>query len=273
MHPIVKKRIIKSLVALLVLSAIFVLDNVYQNSYGRSAFFTGWILFSIMVFLLLFNLRKKLSFLPLGSAYTWAQLHIYTGILMLVLFFVHINNIPNGFFEILLTIVFISLSLSGLYGLYISRILPPRLSNQSEYVIYERIPGLREKIRKEIEIIIDESRDSLQSKALVDFYDQTLFAYLAQAEDFWRHLFNTSSVYALWNQRYSALSKYLTGDELSVMREVQKLTFQKIDIDNQQASRSMLKFWLFIHIPLSYMLLVMVVLHLMLTYSFGWGSN
>ena len=273
MHPLVKKRLIKSLIVFVMFTVLIVLDGLYQSSFGRSAFFTGWILFGMLVFLLLFNLRKKLSFLPLGSAYTWAQFHMYIGLLMLALFFAHVNGFPNGYFELLLATVFILLSISGIYGLYISRVLPPRLSNNSEYVIYERIPGLREKIRKEIEVIIDESRDNLQSKALVDFYDQTLFSYLSQGCNFWRHIVNTSSVYAYWNQRFSALAKYLTDEEISVMKQVQQLTFQKIDIDSQFASRSMLKYWLFIHIPLSYTLFMMVVLHLMLAYSFSWGAN
>ena len=43
------------------------------------AMYTGWLLLALVLGLTFFNARKKLPFLPLLSASTWLQAHIYLG--------------------------------------------------------------------------------------------------------------------------------------------------------------------------------------------------
>ena len=67
--------------------AIALLDSAYAASLRRTSFFTGWTLFVMMLSLTLLNARKKLPFLPLGSASGWLQFHIYLGLLTIVVLF------------------------------------------------------------------------------------------------------------------------------------------------------------------------------------------
>src|SRR6266550_585584 len=81
----------------------------FSRTLSNYAYFTGWILFAAMVFLTIYNARKKLPFLPLGSSESWLQVHIYVGFFTVVLFLIHLNfRIPSGWFEI---------TLAGLYFL------------------------------------------------------------------------------------------------------------------------------------------------------------
>ena len=60
---------------------------------------TGWILFSVMVFLAAFNTRKKLAMLPLGSARVWLHAHMAGGLLALALFWLHTGSVwPHGLY-------------------------------------------------------------------------------------------------------------------------------------------------------------------------------
>ena len=45
-----------------------------------ATFLTGWILLGAMISLGLFNIRKRLSALPLGRAAYWLALHVVVGL-------------------------------------------------------------------------------------------------------------------------------------------------------------------------------------------------
>ena len=53
------------------------------------AMYTGWLLLVLLLGLTFFNARKKLPFIPLFSASTWLQVHIYAGWLACFVFLLH----------------------------------------------------------------------------------------------------------------------------------------------------------------------------------------
>ena len=73
-----------------------------------SSYFTGWLLLATIVFLALFQLRKKLPAPPLGSSAAWLQVHIYTGLATAGLFALHTPlRWPNGVLESLLAVLYV----------------------------------------------------------------------------------------------------------------------------------------------------------------------
>mgnify|MGYP001948555226 CR=1 FL=1 len=87
---------------------------------------SGWLLFSCLLLLMLFYLRKRLSTLPLGRAYHWAQTHIFLGLFsFFYLAIAHINHwLPSGIFEVSLYILFLTAIISGLLLIAFNRLLP-----------------------------------------------------------------------------------------------------------------------------------------------------
>ena len=115
---------------------------VYDASLHQGAFLTGWVLLAVMVFLALFNVRKKITMLPLGSASSWLQLHVYCGWLVVLIFCEHVGwSIPTGWLEVTLAALFVLVSGSGVVGIGLSRLLPPRLTRRGEdvYIGDERV--------------------------------------------------------------------------------------------------------------------------------------
>ena len=111
---------------------------------------TGWLALGSVVFLALYNLRKKLSLLPLLRSSTWLQAHIYVGFLCVGLFLAHIEyRVPTGSFEVALALVFALVAGSGVIGLVLTRTLPKRLARRGEEVLFERIPGYRHQLAQE----------------------------------------------------------------------------------------------------------------------------
>ena len=62
-------------------------------------------------------MRRRLPILPLGSASTWTQVHIYMGFFTAGVYWMHVPKlIGTGIFEGMLSIVFLLVTISGFYG-------------------------------------------------------------------------------------------------------------------------------------------------------------
>ena len=143
-------RLRRRLVMAITLTALAVLTTwlmatLQEASLWRSSFVTGFLLLGCLFFLTAYNLRKKLAFLPiLGTSRWWMQLHIYVALFSIAVFGIHINwSIPTGVFERWLAGLYTLVAGSGIYGLYLTRTVPRRLTATGREVIYEQIPVRR----------------------------------------------------------------------------------------------------------------------------------
>ena len=111
-------------------------NNALVTQLHHAAVFSGCALLLVLLVLTFFNARKKLPFLPLWKASTWMQIHIYVGLLSVVLFGLHLRGrVPHGAFEFTLAALYLAVALSGFAGLEISHWLPPRLTAHGESLI------------------------------------------------------------------------------------------------------------------------------------------
>ncbi len=77
------------LLALASVAAVWV--NWRFEAVPNYAFLTGWALLAGIFVLTIYNVRKKLPFLPLGKSETWLQIHVYLGFFTTLLFLIHLN--------------------------------------------------------------------------------------------------------------------------------------------------------------------------------------
>ncbi len=227
-----------------------------------TAIHTGLVLIALLFGLSFLNGRKKLPFLPLWKASTWVQIHIYAGIFSVVLFFVHVGfRLPNGTLEIFLSILFAIVALSGFFGLFISRWLPPRVTSSGESLVYERIPAHRQQLRKEVEkLVVDAERES-GSSAIGDFYLDVLAPYFQYDHGVAILLGDPRRFEHRITRRIDEFSRYLDAGELETIGEIRELIARKRNLDFQHAAQRILKLWLFIHIPFTYSLLLVAIVH------------
>src|SRR6187551_438954 len=143
------RRRIRSLgLTTMAVAAIWLWTRAQERNLGTSAFTTGYLLLAAVLFLALYNVRKKLPFLPLGSSATWLQWHLYVGIGTLAVFALHAGvRWPTGVLNSTLAAVYVATAGSGLLGLYLTRSIPRQLARIGEEVIYERIPALQLQVR------------------------------------------------------------------------------------------------------------------------------
>ena len=233
----------------------------------RAELVTGLALFAVILLLTLFNARKKLPFLRLLRASTWMQIHIYVGLLSCILFGLHTGwRIPKGAFELALAVLFYLGSASGLVGLALSRWLPSRLTVQGENVIFERIPALRAAVRREVEEMVVESVAKSQSSTIADFYEARLRRYFSRPRFLLYHLVGYGKPRHELLAEAQALDRYLNADERGILGRIVEKIQAKDDLDLQAARQGLLKGWLFVHIPLTYSMILLAAVHGML----GW---
>ncbi len=129
--------------------------SVLEVAVRPTRLFSGWVLFVLVIALTIFNLRKKLPFLPLGTAVAWMELHAYAGLFAIFVFLAHVGfRVPEGPLEVTLALLFVLVSGSGVVGLALSRWLPIRLSTRGEAILFERIPALRLGLHDEVEELV-----------------------------------------------------------------------------------------------------------------------
>ena len=241
-------------------------------AYADRDFATGYILLGLMVFLALYNGRKKLSMLPVGKASVWLTLHLAGGVLALVVFRLHVGTLwPIGPMHLALAVLFYVVCLSGVVGYGLQLWLSRRLAQAGAEIIYERIPAEIAAIRVRVEKAVLEAAAESGNDTLGRDYLQTLAWYFAQPRFFWSNALGGFGRRAEnWLQRnLHTIGRYLSEAERARLADLAALGAEKRRIDVQYAMQSLLKRWTLFHVPLAAAMLALAVWHLILVEVFA----
>lgn len=256
-----------TLAAVLALTAAWWLGGIALRPVAK---YSGELLVLLLLLLALFNVRKKLPFLPLGSATAWLQFHIYAGWLSVALFLLHAGpQWPRSALGFALWLVFLSVAASGAFGLWLSRWLPPRLTRSGESLVYERIPRLRHQLEDEAGNLVRQAETEAASSTLADFHRQVLAPYFARTPTLFSPLAEDDAAHHRAGHELASLRRYLSEREMLIADQLAELLEAKRNLDAQYAGQRLLKLWLFVHLPLTYGLLVLVAAHVWLVLHYS----
>lgn len=268
---LIRRRLKSCLILLAVILGFVLIITALNQTLNHGSHVSGYVLFGAIVFLALFNLRKKLPFLPaLGTARMWMQLHIYVGLSTFVMFGMHVSwRIPNGQFEGVLAGLYLFVALSGVYGIYITRVLPKRLTNLPEEIIYERIPVFRKRLATQARELVLSAAET--SDVLARFYANRLVSFFERPRSFAYVLMPSSKRRRQLVTEINDLDRYLSDGQRKLGKELVTMVEQKDDLDYHRAIQGRLKVWLFGHIAMTYSLLIFSILHGIMAHAFGGG--
>jgi hypothetical protein len=259
-----RRRLGNSLILAVLLGTAWALQRGFDRTLHYTAVATGLALFFTCVFLAFFNARKKLPFIPMLRAATWTQLHVYAGWFSVGLFLLHTSGGPTGArgpFLTVLGVLFWLVAGSGVAGLIISRIYPARLRLHGENIIFERIPSLRFKLQQEVEALVWKSVNETKSFTLAEFYATRLKSYFARPHHTFHHLIKSDAPLQTLLGEVALLQRYMVDTERVILAEITDCIRAKDNLDFQLACQGLLKYWLFIHIPLTFSLLILGFVH------------
>ena len=265
-----KRRWRNRLIAIVAGMVLIAWHKAFDVALYHPAFLTGWILLATIIFLALYNGRKKLSMVPLGTASSWFQWHIYLGFLSILTFALHVEwSIPNGILERILALFFIAVAGSGLIGLYLSRRFARALTRDTEEVVLERIPQFIADVRGQAEALVIESAVETSSSRISDYYAGQLSSFFAKPKNMHKHLLGSPRATFSLLTGLDSMNRYLDDREMAYAERLHRLVERKDRLDYAYALQTVLKVWLFVHIPGTYGLILLALLHLFLVYSFG----
>jgi hypothetical protein len=263
------KTTVIGVMALLVITGTFWLVRRKSLMLEDPSVISGYVALGVMILLMLFNWRKKLSMLPIISARVWLVFHVLFGLLLLGLFWLHTGSVwPTGLYEQIIVALFYLVSVSGIIGYVLSTSIPSRLRHIGNEVIYERIPteiyNLRESVKDEISLAVKNSGN----ETLAREYEESLAWFFARPRFFLSHLASTGKPNAWRLRKEQSLKPFLTSDEEIHFARVIELIGYKNQIDAHYANQSLLKSWLFLHLPLAAILLLFVGWHVLLVHLY-----
>ena len=265
-----KRRWRNSLIAIVLGIALIAWHKAFDVALYQPAFLTGWVLLATIIFLALYNGRKKLSMVPLGTASSWLQWHIYLGLLSILTFVLHVEwSIPNGILEGILAAFFVVVAGSGLLGLFLSRRFARMLTRDSEEVVLERIPQFIADLQDEAEALVVEAAAETSSSSISDYYAGQLSSFFAKPKNMHIHLLGSPRATFSLFTGLDNMNRYLDDREMVYAERLRQLVERKDKLDYAYALQTALKAWLFVHIPATYGLILLALLHLLLVYSFG----
>ena len=259
---------------LVVSALILAIHWYYVDSMPHLAYLTGWGLLAVILSLTFYNGRKKLPFFPLASSEAWLQFHIYAGLITGVLFAVHISyRIPTGWFQCVLAVLYLTVMVSGFFGLFLSRSIPKRLTTRGGEVLFERIPAVRRGLQVQAEKLALESVGQSHSVTIADFYLRELKPFFDGPRNRAAHWSENASPVNNILTKIGDVHRYLNAQERETLEKIASLVRQKDGLDYHYAQQLLLKLWLFVHIPLTYSLLVFTFIHVTLVFAFSGGAR
>ena len=268
-----RSPLIAAIVTALLLISVFLLVRYHDVTLRHGSFTSGYFLIGAVFFLAAFSLRKKLSFIPLGSAAAWMRVHVLVGVSAMAIFALHVGiRWPNGIFESILFTLFVSVSLSGLYGLYLTKTVPKKLSKLREEIIFERIPFFRSLVRDEAHALVVGLVTKSPADTLADFYTEELTSYFVRPRGLWYQMRPTSGRRNQLRNRLADLQRYCSPEEKEVTGRLERLIDSRDDLDYHAAMQGKLKLWLFAHIGLTCALVVVAVIHAIMAHAFRGGG-
>ena len=210
--------------------------------------------------------------MPLVSSRAWLLAHSWVGLFTAIVFGLHLRwRLPSGPLEALLAALFVAVTLSGISGWWLSRVIPRRLTGAGGEVPYDRIPVVLRSLRERAEALVLEGIPAAGTTTLADFYSAKLSPFFSGPSNFTSHIFGSRRALNSLLEEIGEIKKYLSPLEKSSAVELAALVREKDTLDLHRAMQLLLKGWLFVHIPLTYAMLVFAALHVVVVYAFSGG--
>ncbi len=203
--------------------------------------------------------RRRLMRLNLGPSRFWLQFHIWGGLLFLLTALMHSGfSVPVGQLNRWLLGLSVWTGASGVLGLLIQRWIPKVLtSGLSLEAHYDRIPALVDEIRERSEALVAKSGTVVQ-----EFYAANLAPALVRPEPRFIYVVDITGGIRAKMRRFDYLEQVLGAGERAAFGELRQLYLTKLELDAHSTLQRGLRWWIYLHAPLSFLLLVLVAIHL-----------
>ena len=262
---------------------LFWLVWIYGNALRDPRYLDGWVLAGGMIFQLFFHIAIKTASLSPKSAMRWRKIHIFFGYLLIAAFISHSDfSLPDTGFEWALWAAFVLVTLSGIFGAYLTWSLKAK-GRIDEGVSYDRIATLRAELARDIHAAVAEPDPAAAQIALplpglphdawiMDLYANHLRDFFEGPRNLTAHLIGSQRPLRRLTEEIDNLSGYVDQQSREKLGAIKNLVVEKDRLDFARVYLGLTKGWLFVHVPVTYSLTVLTVLHVLVVYAFSSGA-
>jgi hypothetical protein len=258
---------------------LFWLVWIYGNGLRDPRYLDGWVLAGGMGLQLFFHIAIKTARLSPKSAVRWRKIHIYVGYLLIVAFISHSDfSLPDTAFEWALWAGFVLVTLSGIFGTYLAWALRAKHAID-ERISYDSIPIRRAELARDVYAVakIDLPAAAIALPApphdawIMDLYTNHLRDFFRGQRNFAAHLIGSRRPLKRLTDEIDDLSPYVDKPSQKKLAAIKGLVVEKDWLDFAYVYLGLTRGWLFVHVPVTYTLIVLAVLHVVVVYAFSSG--
>ena len=261
-------------VTVLAVITIWWVTDWYSATLRDPLFLDGLVLSCAMGLQLLLHLQNRGLFALPGSLPFWSGVHIYTGFFVVGAFIIHTSgSLPDTRLEWALWLLFVVVVVSGLIGTYLTRSIPDRLEQDGERVPLDSLPAIRSALAQRASTLLLLSSRQPSFKLFQDLYDATLHEFFKAPRNAFAHLRGSNRPLKKLMFELDALETDLDRDGHEVLADLKNLVTSKNRLDFRFAHEMALRIWLFVHVPATYALIVLSVLHALTAYAYRSGVD
>jgi hypothetical protein len=271
-------QIVQGLLIAAISVGLFWLVWIYGNGLRDPRYLDGWLLAGGISLQLYFHIAIKTARLPPKSAMRWRKIHIFIGYLLIAAFISHSDfSLPDTGFEWALWAGFVLVTLSGIFATYLAWSLQAK-RGIDERVGYDRIPTRRAELAGEVHAAVAKTDPAPAAIALpappydawiMDLYTTHLRDFFQGQGNFTAHLIGSQRPLKRLTDEIDNLSSYVDQQSQEKLAAIKKLVVEKDRLDFTRVYLALTKGWLFVHVPVTYALMVLMVLHVLVVYAFS----
>jgi hypothetical protein len=260
---------------------LFWLVWIYGNGLRDPSYLTGWLLASGMSLQLYFHFAIKTGSLSPKSATRWRRIHIFLGYVLVAAFISHSDfSLPDSGFEWALWSGFVLVTLSGILGTYLAWALKAK-GWKEELVAYDRIPARCAELARDVQAVVAKTDPAAAALALpaapydawiMDLYTNHLRDFFLGPRNFAAHFIGSRRPLKRLTSEIDGLSSYVDQQGQEKLAIIRSLVIEKDRLDFARVYLGLTKGWLFVHVPVTYALIVLLVVHVLVAYSFSSGA-
>ena len=251
---------------------------IYGNGLRDSRYLDGWVLAGGMGLQLSFHIAVKTASLSPKSAARWRKIHLFVGYLLIAAFISHSDfSLPDTGFEWALSAGFALVTLSGIFGTYLAWSLKAR-HGIDEGMSYDRIPTRRAELARDAHAVVATADPAAAAVALPapphdawirDLYTTHLRGFFQGQRNSAAHLIGSQRPLKRLTDEIDNLSRYVDQRSQEKLAAIKNLVIEKDRLDFARVHLGLAKGWPFVHVPVTYALIVLTVLHVVVVYAFS----
>jgi predicted membrane channel-forming protein YqfA (hemolysin III family) len=257
-------------VLLLALGASYYRYASREFPHGGSSWGLGYGIAGTALILLLafYGIRKRWYRSRFGTLEQWLQSHIYLGLLVIVLLIFHAGMRYTDTIAVTTLVLAAVVVASGIAGAILYVTVPRLLTEvESDLTVPEISDQLNQLARSMARVA------SGRSAAFQRIYDELVRQTQPGALAGWRLLLSRLARKSAHDTDWTRLLTLVPKEEQEELRQMLVISRQRkellLRLVYQQRYRNVLEFWLFIHVPFTFALLVFAALHIAAVFYYG----